>query len=383
MVRRPSIADVFRTGGFSLHYRVGRLLKLGFLGQCLLTTAATVFILLLGSGFDGGLVLTGRNVGMLQHPGIWAFFCLQVALPLSIRRSMTRLLRAHSKLRALGALDRDWPDATIGPLLRFLNLRDPESKFVATVLYCVGLAAFVWNTYQNQRPGIVVPYDFWDSKTYVFGFWLTRLYKLYLFGWLLPYIALVHIAVLVVVLRLIRKARIAGQLKLMLFHPDGVGGFGFVPGLVTTPITVAMLISSLPTAAAFEVHRAADVTPLIGLAIVLLSAGIGYIVPVLALRSDLVALKRSMLSQVGEQQQAYYTSIIEHGNVDFESIRAGNEGIKYFESVSSAIRSLSNYPHLRRLVGYMGLAITPSVISLVLKLGEGLIPVIHPALKRP
>ena len=54
------------------------------------------------------------------------------------------------------------------PLLAFLRLKTRESKLIATVLYSVGIAAFIWNTYQDELPGIVLPYDFWDSKNFFF-----------------------------------------------------------------------------------------------------------------------------------------------------------------------------------------------------------------------
>jgi hypothetical protein len=382
-MHKPSdINTILQTGGFSFHSFIGRIFRVGFLAQCCIIAALAACALVVGSIIDDSLVLEGRNIGLLEHPGIWAFFGLQVALPLSIRNSLKRLLRARRRIHEVAKLDRGFSDLVVAPVVQFLRLQENESRAVATIVYSAGLFAFVWNTYQNQLPGIIIPYDFWDSKNYFFGFWLTRVYKLYLLVWLLPYIALIHLAVLIVTLRFIRQARISGRLKLIPFHPDGVGGLGFMPALVTTPIIVTLLLGSISTAAAFEVHRAADVTPLMGLTIIIVSTGIGYIVPILFLRSDIVAMKRLTIKKLRLLQQAYYTKIIDGRDLDFETVRNGNEAHDYFEKVCTNVQSISNYPHLRRLLRYIGLALTPSIISLVIKLYNDLVPIIGPLLKK-
>ena len=309
------------------------------------------------------------------------FFGLQVALPLSIRHSLTILIRSRARIREIAPTHRNISDLVTAPLLRFLRLEDSDSRLAGTIAYCVGLTAFVWNTYQNQRPGVLLPFDFWDSSNHVCGFWITRAYKLYLFGWLLPYIALIHTGILVVILRLIRQARLAGSLKLVPFHADGVSGLGFVPGLVTAPIIVTLLMGAIPTAAAFEVHRAADVTPLMGLAVLLGSTAVAYVVPISFLRTDIVALKTETLARLRLLQQTYYSEIVEDQNIDVDTLRNGNEALEYFEKIYAKVESISNYPHLRRVLKYVGIAATPTFLSLALKVGEKRIPLVTPLLR--
>jgi hypothetical protein len=383
MQRSTRITSLLQSGGFSFHYYVGRLLKVGFFAQCCIIAGLCASTILIGSVIDGSLILGGRNVGLLQHPGIWALLGLQIALPLSIRHSLKKLLKVRARIREIAKCDGKISDLVTAPLLGFLRLEDGESRITATVIYCAGLTAFVWNTYQNQHPGMIIPFDFWDSKNYFWGFWITRVYKLYLFGWLLPYIAVIHIGILIVILRLIRQARVSGRLKLITFHPDGVGGLGFVPSLVTTPIIVTLLMSSIPTAAAFEVHRAADVTPLMALTIIILSTVIAYIIPILFLRSDIVVLKRETIRRLRLLQQTYYSKIIDGQDLDFEALKRGNEALDYFEKVCTRVQSISNYPHLKLLLRYIGLALTPSIISLVLTLYNDAISIIAPLLKKP
>lgn len=383
MHKTSHLGALLQNAGFSFHGYIGRFLKVGFSSQCWILASIAAISILIAGNIDGTLFLNGRDVGLLEHSAIWTFVALQVALPFCILHSLKRLMKGHSKLRKLCGLKGSFLDSVMVPIREFLKLKDRESKLAATVVYSAGIAAFVWNTYQNQRPRIIVPYDFWDSNLHFFGFWLTRIYKLYLFGWLLPYIALIQIAILVVILGLIRRARVAGTLKLTPFNSDGVGGLAFIPGLITTPIIVTMLIGAAPTLAAFEVHRALDITPLMGLSILVLWAGAAYIVPIIFLRSDIVAFKREMIARSRQQQQDYYSTITDSQELDVEKLRKGYEAFDYFEKVCERIQAISNYPHLRRLLKFFALALTPTIISLALKLYDGLAPIIAPVLKKP
>ena len=68
--------------------------------------------------------------------------------------------------------------------------------------------------------------------------------------------------------------------------------------------------------------------------------------------------------------QDYYSAIVEEKEVDIETLRRGNEALDYFEKICKRVEGISNYPHLTRLLRYIGLALTPSVVSLALKLYE-------------
>ncbi|MFA5897554.1 MAG: hypothetical protein WC829_00435 [Hyphomicrobium sp.] len=370
-------------GGYSLHRQVGRVLNLGFLGQNYVLAGLACGAILLAGLWDRSFFLPGRDVGLFEHPAIWAFVGLQVALPLTIRRSLANLVRARSTIRAFTKDERKGSEAVVEPVLQFVQLRDRASRMAATLFFGAGLVAFVWNTYQNQLPGIVVAYDFWDSNNHQAGFWITRLYKAYLFIWLLPYIALVHTAILVSVLTRIRRARTEGHLKLIPFHPDDAGGLGFVPGLITAPIITAVLLGSLVTAAAFAIHRAADVTPLMGVSVLLFSAAFAYAVPMAFLRTDIVALKKEAMRSVRALQQDYYNRIVNGASVSVATVSEGNEALEYFERLSTRIQSISNYPHLRLFAGYIGLAVTPSAVSLAFDLLRGAAPLIRSLVPTP
>jgi hypothetical protein len=383
MRHAPSISALFKTGGFLGHYYLGQALRIGFTGQCILVAVISAVFVLAGSFIDRTLILKGGDIGLFQHPAIWAFFVLQVALPLSVRHSLRRLEDANKAKDQTDELKAVYASSIAAKVSSFVQLRDGRSRAIATICYGVGLIAFVWNTYQNQLPGIILPQDFWDSSNHFWGYWITRVYKFYLFVWFLPYIALIHSAVLLATLRLIREKRTGGELSLQPFHPDDVGGLGFVPGLVTTPIIVTVLIAALPLAGAIDVHRRLDVTPIMGMIIVFGGALVAYVVPILYLRTDIIALKLQAIEKLSTLQQRYYAQIVKMDNIRSETLREGREALDYFEKIDDRIQKISNYPHLATLLKYLGLALTPAVASLALKVYEVLGPMLIPLLERP
>jgi hypothetical protein len=381
MPKSSHTRDILQSGGFSLHYYVGRLFRVGFVGQCSILAALAAVAMFCASLIDHSLILNGRNVGLLQHPAFWGFPLLQIVLPLCIRQSIQKLQRARLRDGEIADVEKRRSLLNGAKIRQFLSWQDRESRLVATLIYCTGLAAFVWNTYQNQRPGVVVPFDFWDSSNYFWGFWFTRIYKFYLFVLLLPYIAMIHVAILFVTLRFIRRARVSGRLVLLPFHPDGVGGLDFVSSLISTPIIITLIVGSFSTAAAFLVHRAPDVTPLIGLSILIIWAVIAYFVPILFLRSDIIAMKREVLKKLRSLEQTTYSQIIESQGINLEMLGKGKEALGYFDNVCEKIQKISNYPHIKRLVGSLGFAVTTSTVSLAFKLVD-VAPVIDRLFKK-
>jgi hypothetical protein len=375
--------DVLQSGGFWLHYHIGRILKVGVVGQSLVITSICVVAMLIASGADHSFFLEGRDVGLLEHPAIWAFLVLQTVLPISIARSWVRVQKAILQKGEVADHGGKESDLVAPSVQEFLGLKDTESRIAAALIYSIGIAAWVWNTYQNQLPGIAVPYDFWDSTTYLWGFAVTRVYKLYLFVVLLPYLALIHVAILVAILRLVRRTRVSGELRLLPFHPDGVGGLGFIANLISKPIILTLVIGAVTTGAAFIIHRAANVTPLIGLLILLGWAAVAYVAPILFLRVDIAAMKREMIQRLRLQQQENYSNAMLAKNLDFRTVRKENEALEYFDKVCGKVRSISSYPHLKRLIGVIGLALSPSLVAFAVKSLLGVIPVFIRILARP
>src|SRR5450759_2496679 len=136
MRRAMQLRDALGSGGFSLHRQVGRLFKVGFVWQSVTIAACSAALMLIAGALDRTLILNGRDVGLLEHPGIWACIGLQVILPLSVRRSLAKPLSARGTLRSMAHDGQPGAPSVSLPLIRFLRLETPASRAVATVVYC-------------------------------------------------------------------------------------------------------------------------------------------------------------------------------------------------------------------------------------------------------
>ena len=119
-----------------------------------------------------------------------------------------------------------------------------------------------------------------------------------------------------------------------------------------------------------------------GLATLILTTGIAYFVPILSLRADIVAAKQAILERLRWLQQERFSQIVDRDSLDFETLRIGNESIDFVEKLCKAIRGISNYPHLKRLIGYVTLAMSPLAAPLIGKVYHELERIIHPLLTR-
>jgi hypothetical protein len=382
MPKSPPILDILQRDGFSVHYLIGRLFKIGFLGQCCIVAALGAIGMLSVSWIDHSWVLRGNDIGLLEHPALWGFPMLQILLPLCVRQSLRKLQTTHLRDGEIKKIS-DRQSVLIAPVRRFLGWQGKASKIAAGAFYLIGFAVVVWNTYQNQRPGTVVPFDFWDSKNFVYGFVFTRIYKLYLFVWFLPYLGMIQAAILVVTLRFVRRARIAGKLKLFPFHPDGVGGLGLVSSLISMPVIITVVVGSLATAVVFYAHRGVAVTPFVALGVLVSWILVAYFVPILVIRSDIVALKREALKKLRNMQQENYVRITDRHAWDVEMLGKGNEALDYFDKVCAKIEAISNFPHLSRLLKFSSLSLLPSLIQIGFKLYQNIGPIVTPFSKSP
>jgi hypothetical protein len=380
MRKSSPVNPILQSKGLIAHYLLGRAFKLNFVEQCCAVAMLVAIGMLAASLLDQSLVLAGQNVGLLEHQALWGFPLLQVVGPLCIKHSFAKAQRV--RLRNGEITESKGPQSALVPSIRrFLNLEGKGSQIAAAVVYLIGFAAIVWNTYQNQRPGIAVPYDFWDSKNFVWGFVFTRIYKLYLFGWLLPYLGMIQIAIIVVTLRFVRHARKNGKLKLFPFHPDGVGGLGFVASLISTPVIITVVVGALATSIVFFAHHGVATTPLIALAILIGWILTAYFIPIVFLRSDIVALKKDALNKLRRLQQENYSQITVNHPQDLEMLGKGKEALDYFDKVCTNIQEISDYPHLKRLLSLFSLSMIPSLVQIAIKLYQNAGPIFGPLLK--
>lgn len=371
-MRRPTLGDALRSGGFAPHRWIGRLFGVSFSAQVWFLGVGSAAVLTVAAWLSGSLYLQGPSIGLFEHPAIWAFVGMQIVLPFAIRNSLI-ILAKHRRTN----FDRHFIKKIRPQLRAFTGLETPESRAWGAVFVIAGFVNFVWNSYQNQRPGLLLPYDFWDSTTFPICFWVTRVYKFYLFVCLLPYVALVHTGIVLIVLRVIRNARLSGKLELAPFHPDQVGGLGFAPALVSRPVVSTLLMAALATVGAFSVHRSLSVTPVLGGIAVLAGVLLAYGLPIARLRTDLVALKQQAVNVLREMQQKQYDNAMKSIPLGAARLRETSEAIEYFDRLCNRITKISNYPHLRWIIGSTTVAMLPTIVSGLVKTYELLSPIVQ------
>jgi hypothetical protein len=358
--------DILSSGGFWLHKQIGKLFRVAsFTKQTLIITALWAVLMFLASVIDKSLYLPGRDVGFLEHPAVWGFLVLQTVLPISLARSLNKLEYTTIEDGVFVSQPAKTSNLILPLVDEFLSLKNRWSRLAAAVVYLVGITSWVFNTIQNQHPHVIVPYDFWDSSTYIAGYAVTRIYKGYLLIALIPYLALVYTAILVAMLRVVRTSRLSGKLKLLPFHPDKVGGLNIVASLISRPIILTLVVGAATTAGAFAVHRAMDVTPTGGLIVLLGWALLTYLIPILILRTDIVAMKKDLIAKIRQTQQLKYSRVLEGTFLEFKVLEEEHEAFEYFDLVCSKIETISTVPHWKRLFAFIGLAATPSLITFV------------------
>lgn len=368
MTASHRLRRILVSGGLNIHDVAGIVGIRNFAFQSVAWATLWAAVLTAASGVDRTWTMS-NGFGLFQHPAIWGFLLLQACLPVALRATLRKLVLARKKLQRL-IEPASFSHRVTAPVLEFTGLRTYRSKLFATAFYLFGFAAFVWNTYQNQLPNAIGALDFWDSSRHPFGYWSTRAYKLYLYVWVLPFLALVHAAILSVVLDIIRDAKAVGRLKLIPFDPDGVGGLGFVPSIVSTPIAYVLVVAAFPLGGAFWVHKALAVTPLIGLVAVLGAAMIAYGLPIYSLRSVLIDLKRETISKLRAAQQGFFDQVVDDQKQARDLIKENVESVERIEQLCARVNAISNYPHLHKLIRVAGLAATPSAVSMAIKAVE-------------
>lgn len=376
--------DILSSGGFWLHSKIGKLFRVAsFAKQTFILTALWAGLMFLASIIDRSLYFPGRDVGFLEHPAVWGFLVLQTVLPISLAQSLKKL--EYTTIENGVIVDQPAkPSQLIVPSVQeFLKLKSRWSLLAAAVVYLPGVLGWGFNTIQNQFPNVIVPYDFWDSSKHIFGYGFTRIYKAYLLIVLIPYLALVYTAILVATLRVVRASRLSGKLKLLPFHPDKVGGLNVVASLISKPIILTLVVGAGTTAGAFAVHRALDVTPTGGLIILLCWALLTYLIPILILRTDIVAMKKDLIGKIRQTQQLKYSKVLDGTSLEFKVLEEEHEAFDYFDRVCGQIESISTVPHWKRLFAFIGLAATPSLITFVLKYALSLTPMASRFLGQP
>lgn len=348
-----------------------RLARMGVARAVTVVNAAVAVLFLslflVGSLLDGTLLLPGRGVGLLKHPTIFVFLLAQILVPRGFVRAVAAFRAIGDARPILRAdfLERVFPEQ-IEVFRRTAGRLNNQGKLIFGLLVGVGLAAFVWNTFQNQQPFRFVGFDFWDSGLHPRGYVLTRLYKLYIWVGLIPACVHLQISLVLGVRRVLLRIEKEGALDLQPYDPDDSGGVKVLIDPVINPMVPVLLAASLLTISALAVHEKIDLTTGGALAMTCGVFIILYLVPAVALRRTIRSEKRRKLREIAVEQDKQYRRILE-ANGEPSVVKNGAEVLGALAEISGRLKRLPAWPQFARVARLVVFAGGSPVVLGVLK----------------
>ena len=323
--------------------------------------------LLLAAIVDGTLFLKKENIGFFEHPAIWAFLILQAFIPFSLFKSIEKFLETpicgqlNFKKKFI---DAEFPKY-VELIKKYASRSNNISRFIFILFVTVGFIGFTWNSYQNQFPIKFLGFDFWDSINHTWGYWITRLYKFYLWVVLFPTLAHLQIFVLFTIRNFLINASMSENFFILAYHPDGCGGVRVFIDTSIRPIIPIMAIISILTLNVVLIHQKFDPTTLLGLLTTIIIFIAVYLIPASALRKTMIMEKKKKISKIIKFQDSLLADIFSKKKAI--SIKKNVEDINGLINISKHIKSLPNWPHFRFIIKFLSFIISPTFISILIK----------------
>ena len=330
----------------------------------LAVAAGVMFIF--GAWRDGTFKLT-NGVGLFQHPGIWIYLMGQPLLPALLDRALRTFTQIPREQRSLFTSTFILGECRAEKQALYKRIARDTVIFglVFKVLVFAGLVAWVLNTLKNQIPVQSYGFDVWDGWPHYWGYWSTRVYKLYVAALLAPAIVHAQIAIVISITHLVIEGGRTGGIRLDPYDADEAGGTRQLIDMVLNPLVAVVLTASLMSVAAIYVHRQFDSTTVGGLAITILVFVIVYVVPAVALRYAIVADKRRQRAVIRVRQATLY-SLVRDPDVIPDKEREAIALIKDLTVLVERIDKLPAWPQLTRVAATISAAVTSPILAFVL-----------------
>jgi hypothetical protein len=317
---------------------------------------------------DGTLWMSGRATGFFEHPAIFIFLISQAYVPYAVVKAVGHHLALPGAMPS--ALPHAFMDATVAPSIeRFNNSarrNTDRGKSLYIALTLIGLVAVVWNSYQNQAPLKEVGFDFWDSSLHPWGYWSTRVYKLYIWGLVIP--AITHLLILSVWAIsgiILAVAREEQTLELDPYHEDGCGGVKFLVDSLLDPLTPVAFIAAALAFSAYFVHEKLDTTTIGGFSLAFAFLILIYIKPAISLRQTIVREKRRQINEIKKKQSDYYQQLNESSSVYADTGPA--QAIFTLSEIAKHVSSIPDWPQLDRAIKLLTVVGTSPAVAWGLK----------------
>lgn len=332
-----------------------------------MVTAVSVVGLTACAYADQSFFLYGHGYGYLEHPGVIGWFAIQLFMPVAIFRIVVESVRNQAHFRAIerSSSDFDFDREIFKPIVRFIGLESSESRSLFSLLFTIGLGGFAWNTFQNLKPGVLAPLDFWDSIHFTYGYFGSRAHKFYMHALLLP--SLVHIfsGIIWINVGALRRMIARRGVKLAPFNIDRCGGLAFLSDLILSPAMTALLVSGLAFFGVAYTHRTLDISMTMGVFVEACVLIAFYILPTLFLRSTVKKLKNLELREIYLRQEVHFEKVMS-GKLHGDELRDANEYMKYFQDVTKRLDDIPLWPHFAKIFGTFSVIVSlPLITSLI------------------
>lgn len=357
----------YRHPAFFLHRVLGHVGISSFYSRNAVATAICVIGLTACAYSDQSFHLRDSGYGFLEHPGVLGWFAIQLLMPSAVFRIVVKAARNRTNFHAIeiSSSSFDFKREIFDPIVQFIGLQTPQSRSLFSLLFSIGMAGFAWNTFQNLRPGILAPLDFWDSVHFPYGYFGSRAYKFYMHALLLPSLVHIFAAIVWINVRALRRMMLRKNIKLAPFNADQCGGLAFLSDLILSPAITALLVSGLAFFGTIYTHRVLDVSTVMGIVVESGVLIVFYVLPTLFIRSAVKNLKQSELRELYRKQETYFDRVMT-GELQGTELRDAIEYLKYFQDVTARLDAIPLWPHFAKVFGTFSVIVTlPLITSMI------------------
>jgi hypothetical protein len=246
----------------------------------------------------------------------------------------------------------------------FTKRESNTSVVLFNIMIILGLIAFIWNTLQNQLPYKFLGFDFWDSFNYQWGYWVTRIYKFYLWVLLLPSLAHIQVGIMLTIRKLIIKANMQNEVILEPYHKDSNGGAKAFIDTIIHSIAPILFFVGMHNIIVINIHKQIDYTTVLGLLFASLIFLSFYLIPAFYLKEIIVSEKDKFLNEISHLQN----SLLEIAFKNNSNIKVNIDAITSLTKISKKIKSIPNWPQFTYISKLLSLAISPTILNIIIKL---------------
>ncbi len=365
MITEQINATFYNYPAFRLGKRVAFFFRESVIKQSVFLGALFFVFFIIGALIDQTLIMKGRDVGLFEHPTIWAFLVIQMTAPYFFKKSIEKLFLF---LKGNDIIDSKIELSSYSSLFKQQVSRQMNfSKFSYVTLLVVGFICFAWNSFQNQAPLKFLGFDFWDSFYHPFGYWITRVYKFYLWVFFLPAIIHIHISILFLLRKLLIDAGKDNFFILKPYNQDEYAGVGIIIKIAINPPIPVLILGSISLLGAFFIHGQIGITPVIGLCLLSLLFFLVYLIPAIQLRKIIKAEKKRQLSEITEKQNSLYFTLVKKDKPENEF-----DNLNSLTTVFEQVKSISVWPYWKFMLKIVGVINIPLIITI----GKNLWPLI-------